>query len=110
MNEINSSHDPPCLASPLYSVAILLAQTDDRKTRGFRELTFELTAAPLPPVAMVGHAARRLRLRLSSVEKDLRDPSRFGSALTVLQSPDFQKKSIKRVFNAYSDNIYYTVS
>lgn len=40
----------------------------------------------------------------------LKDPSGFSEALTILRSEDFQKKNIKRVFNAYSDNIYYLVS
>ncbi|CAM9371588.1 unnamed protein product [Scytosiphon promiscuus] len=48
-----------------------------------------------------------LRLLLDEVESDLKDPRRFGDALAILQKQDFQKKDIKRVFNAYSDNIYY---
>lgn len=50
---------------------------------------------------------QRLRLQLDEVESNLKDPRRFGAALTILQAQDFQKKDIKRVFNAYSDNIYY---
>ncbi|CAN0161876.1 unnamed protein product, partial [Hapterophycus canaliculatus] len=48
-----------------------------------------------------------LRLLLDEIEGDLKDPRRFGDALAILQTQDFQKKDIKRVFNAYSDNIYY---
>ncbi|CAB1096324.1 unnamed protein product [Ectocarpus sp. CCAP 1310/34] len=48
-----------------------------------------------------------LRLQLDEVESNLKDPRLFGAALTILQAQDFQKKDIKRVFNAYSDNIYY---
>lgn len=44
------------------------------------------------------------------VETSLKDPRRFREGLDILQSQDFQKKDIKRVFNAYSDNIYYLVS
>lgn len=51
-----------------------------------------------------------LRLRLDIVEASLKDPKRFGEGLAILQSQEFQKKDIKRVFNAYSDNIYYLVS
>lgn len=51
----------------------------------------------------------RLRLQLDEVERDLRDSRRFGDALAILQAQEFQKKDIKRVFNAYSDNIYYLV-
>lgn len=50
---------------------------------------------------------RRLRLQLDEVENDLKNPRQFGDALAILQTQDFQKKDIKRVFNAYSDNIYY---
>lgn len=46
----------------------------------------------------------RLRLQLDEVEGDLKDPRRFGDALAILQTQDFQKRDIKRVFNAYSDN------
>lgn len=52
----------------------------------------------------------RLRLRLDMVETSLKDPKRFKEGLAILQSQDFEKKEIKRVFNAYSDNIYYLVS
>lgn len=49
-------------------------------------------------------------MQLDEVQSDLKDPRRFGDALSILQTQDFQKKDIKRVFNAYSDNIYYLVS
>ena len=45
-----------------------------------------------------------LRLQLDEVEGNLKDPRRFGDALAILQTQDFQKRDIKRVFNAYSDN------
>lgn len=45
-----------------------------------------------------------LRLQLDEVESNLKDPRRFGDALAILQTQDFQKRDIKRVFNAYSDN------
>lgn len=51
----------------------------------------------------------RLRLQLDEVDRDLKDPRRFGDALLILQTQEFQKKDVKRVFNAYSDNIYYLV-
>lgn len=51
--------------------------------------------------------AKSLRLQLDEVESDLKHPGQFGDALAILQTQDFQKKDIKRVFNAYSDNIYY---
>lgn len=49
-------------------------------------------------------------MQLDEVQNDLKDPRRFGDALAILQTQEFQKKDIKRVFNAYSDNIYYLVS
>lgn len=51
----------------------------------------------------------RLRLQLGEVEHYLKDPRKFGEALAILQADEFEKKSIKRAFNTYSDNIYYLV-
>lgn len=62
----------------------------------------------LPPLRTVSFPCR-LRLQLDEVERDLKDPRRFGDALAILQTQEFQKKDMKRVFNAYSDNIYYLV-
>lgn len=65
---------------------------------------------PRPPLNLSALFPHSLRLQLDEVQSDLKDPRRFGDALAILQTQDFQKKDIKRVFNAYSDNIYYLVS
>lgn len=65
---------------------------------------------PRPPLLLSALFPHSLRLQLDEVQSDLKDPRRFGDALAILQTQDFQKKDIKRVFNAYSDNIYYLVS
>jgi hypothetical protein len=45
---------------------------------------------------------------LERVKEAVMDRSTFSLAITILQQPKFAKTEFKRVFNAFSDNIYYS--
>jgi hypothetical protein len=45
---------------------------------------------------------------LDQVKEAVMDRSNFPLAITILQQPKFAKTEFKRVFNAFSDNIYYS--
>ena len=59
------------------------------------------SAARLAAVLRVERALRALRPLLGA------DAAAWREALAALANPPFEKKAFKRIFNAYSDNVYY---
>jgi len=45
---------------------------------------------------------------LTTAGKDSSDPSRWKDAAATLATPRFETKAMKRAFNYYSDNVYYS--
>jgi hypothetical protein len=67
---------------------------------------------PAAPTLLLLVPIVQLEATLKSIQPLLSDSSRWPSAITVLSSGPFDPtsnyKELKRIFNAYSDNIYFT--